>query len=312
MNLPSLSDMKLYFSNKSALIRIICRTKQWSGVKESDISDWIHFNFPDDIGKYLAVKILLHSLYYSEDNVIALLEHGIYNEILGEEAKASFVSGKNIYILPASAEGEIKVKIAKTLFVPLLDGNKPSESGNSIARCLTTKLQIPSENISFHFLLDPSQLSSYERVIIVDDCIGSGSQLDKFWNESFENLRNEVLKLGIDVYYLSLIGYADQVFQLQLAGALQGLKIVICDRLEEHNRTFSISNILWNNSSEELDMAINYFNEIEKKFGVPRLGYNGYDFSVFIHNSVPDWSLPIFWMENSDWKPLLKRKNSNF
>ncbi|WP_158638426.1 phosphoribosyltransferase-like protein [Panacibacter ginsenosidivorans] len=302
--------MKLYYSNKSTLIRVICRTNQWSGLKESNLTDWLQGNFKDPEGKYLAVKILLHSLYYSEENLIELLRHGIYHEIIGEEIKSNLIASNNIFVPQSVTEAEVRQKVDKILFVPLLDKNRPNESGNAIIRYLTTKLSISPSNTIFHFNIKDSDLDNIEKIIIVDDCIGSGDQLNTFWNTTFLDVKNKALAKGVDIYYLALIGYENQVLDLQLTGDLVGLRVVICDKLEERNKIYSSQNIIWN-SDEEMNFAITYFDDIGSKYGVPRVGYAGLDFSLFMHNSVPDWTLPIFWTENYDWKPLLKRKNSN-
>ena len=161
--------MKLYYSNKSTLIRVICRTHQWSGIQESNLTDWIQANFKDNEGRYLAVKILLHSLYYSENNLIELLRHGIYNIIIGQEIKDSLIQTKNIFVPHSISEAAVKEKLSKILFIPLLDGNKPNESANSIVRYLTSNIAIEQKNTAFHFHINPTDLHNYEKIIILDD-----------------------------------------------------------------------------------------------------------------------------------------------
>lgn len=308
---PSVTDMQLYCSNKSSLIRIICRTNQWSGLHESDVNDWLYNNFKDIQGKYLATKLLLHSLYYSEENLVALLTEGIYNQIIGEEVKEQLFNSGNIHLLNSVIGSQIKEKVNKTLFIPLLNSDKPNESGNSIIRYLTHKLHIPSSNIDFHFNVSHDKLDIFERVIIVDDCIGSGNQLNTFWNynDKVQSLKALGIARGIRFYYLVLIGYEKSIIELQINDNLIGIKVVVCDKLDECNRVFSSSNNIWADENE-LQFCIKYFENVQKNFGVKRLGYNGLDFAVFVHNTTPDWSLPIFWTENSDWRALLKRKES--
>ena len=309
---PSITDMQLYCSNKSSLIRIICRTNQWSGLREGDVNDWLHNNFQDIQGKYLATKLLLHSLYYSEENLVALLYEGIFNLILGQEVKQQLFESNNIHELLSVVNSQIREKIRSTLFIPLLESERPNESGNAITRYLTHKLKIPTPNVDFHFNIDEDKLDAFERIILVDDCIGSGNQLNAFWNlnDKIKKIKTIGNSKGIVFYYLALIGYENAVLDLQIDGNLLGLKVIICDKLQDSNRIFSSSNNIWADNAE-LNFCIKYFENVEKKFGVKRLGYNELDFAVFVHNTTPDWTLPIFWAENSDWRPLLRRKNSN-
>ncbi len=310
MSLPSITDMQLYCSNKQAVIRTICRTNQWSGVRECDVNDWINFNFKSDDGRYLATKILLHSLFYSEENLSQLLKRGVFDLILGRTANQRLVLLDEVFKIPSENESSIKAMLERTIFVPLLDKDKPSESGNAMLRLMTGRIGINAHNTEFHFKLTEERLSNYDRLIIIDDCIGSGAQLDNFWNKVFLPLRNSGWLQRHEIYYLSLVGYERQIQELQFEGRLPGLQVVLCDKLDERNRVFSSDNHMWR-SQEELDFAIAFFAELEQKMGIPRLGYNGLDFSVFLHSSVPDWALPIFWTKRSDWRPLLTRKNSN-
>jgi hypothetical protein len=312
MALPSDTDMELYCSNKRALLRTICRSNQWSGINEGNIDDWLHHNFKETKGKYFAIKILLHGLYYSESNLIELLKDGIYNKILGNNIKRKLISDKNIYKLKSEIEAEIRAELTKTLFIPLLDNDKPSESGNAIVRYLVHKLGILNGNTSFHFLVNLDELAKYSKIIIVDDCLGSGDQLNSFWNYNakFDIVKKKAQSLGIEIYYLILIGNEEALMELQLNGDLVGLKVIICEKVNKENRVFHLNNNIWNGDNDELEDAISYLDQINNVYGIPRLGFNEMDYAVFIHNTTPDWSLPIFWAENSDWKPLFKRKNS--
>ncbi|QDW27223.1 hypothetical protein FFJ24_021290 [Pedobacter sp. KBS0701] len=312
MAIPSDTDMELYCSNKKALIRTMCRTSQWSGVTEGEITDWLYHNFKETKGRYFAIKILLHALYYSEANLIELLKDGIYSKIFGDRLKTKLINDGNIYHPRSEMESIINGCIAETLFIPLLDSNSPSESGNSMIRYLTHKTGMSPVNAEFHFKVDLAKLDKYKYIVIVDDCLGSGQQIYDFWNtnSAIGDIKKEAQSRGIEIFYLILIGNEDALLDLQLNGDLQGLKVRICEKLSSDNRVFEVSNNIWNGDQEEMDEAIKYLDQIEAVYQVPRKGYNELDFAVFIHNTTPDWSLPIFWKQNSDWKPLFKRKNS--
>lgn len=312
MGIPSNTDMELYCSNKKALIRTMCRTEQWSGVTEGQINDWLHYNFRDLKGKYFAIKILLHALCYSEANLIALLEDGIYSKIFGDRLRKKLIADENIYFPKSELESLIKQDVESCLFIPLLDNDMPSESGNAMIRYLTHKLSVKSGNTSFHFNVDLGKMDRFKSIIIVDDCLGSGQQIYDFWNtnDAFKLVKEKAQSLGIDIFYLVLIANEDALLTLQLDGELVGLKVRTCENLNKENRVFELSNNIWSGDNDEMEEAIKYFDAIEATYQVPRVGFSGLDFAVFIHNTTPDWSLPIFWTENSDWKPLFKRKNS--
>jgi hypothetical protein len=287
MALPSNTDMELYCSNKKALLRTVCRSNQWSGINLGNIDDWLQNNFKDIKGKYFAIKILLHGLYYSENNLVDLLADGIYNKILGKWVKAKMVAEDNLHRLKSESEAEVKEELSKTLFIPLLNSNSPGESGNSIIRYLTQKLHINPKNTSFHFSCDLDGLSKFSRIIIVDDCLGSGDQLYRFWNSNDELLKMKVRaqSLNIEIFYLILIGNEDALLDLQLKEDLVGLKVVICEKIGNENRVFNLQNTIWDGDNEEMDEAVKYFDNISTVYDVPHLGYNNMDFAVFIHNT---------------------------
>lgn len=199
----------------------------------------------------------------------------------------------------------------KTVFIPLLDSSKPGESANQITRYLIQKMDINPNQTAFIdnlYLKDIEQLKS---IIFVDDCMGSGNQLEQFFDRSNVKLKIDfAFQNNVKVYYLILTGYKNNIDIIQKKKNLENIKIIACDELSDNDRIFNPKNIIWHDD-EEFQKAILYFKNLEKEYGISQYGWSNLDFAVFIHNTVPDWSLPIFWMENSDWAPLMKRKNSN-
>lgn len=308
------AEMKLYVSNKTIQIRTICRTSQWSGITESDVHHWMNGNFRDIEGRYIATKLLTHSLYYSEQNLISLLKSGIYQRILGSEIKDHLILNNNIYQPITTTNAVLREQLNKTLFIPLSDSKKPSESGNLMIRYLIHKLGVKSSNVNYHFDVQIDKLNQFNRIIILDDCVGSGYQIDDFWNydSEMQQIKDMASSLRMPIYYLTLVAYETNIHKLQLDEKLLGLKLVVCDKLNDNNRVFYNGNTeIWN-TTEEHKFASEYLDNIERSIGVKKLGYNDLDFMVIMHNTTPDWTLPVFWTENSNWTPLLKRKNSNY
>lgn len=64
-----------HIKNKTAFY--IHDITQWSDVELEDLDLWLA-NFPDDEGRYVAMRLLNRFVYYSERDVIRLLEHGLY------------------------------------------------------------------------------------------------------------------------------------------------------------------------------------------------------------------------------------------
>lgn len=301
---------KKYLDNRKALIRVICRTKQWSGLDECDIYNWLD-NFEDTFGKYIALKVLIHSIYYSEKNVVELLRHGIYEKIHSAEIKRKLVKENNILIPRTETNSLLQDRIESSAFVPLLDKSRPGESGNQMTRYLIQKLNIaPSQTFFFEKLTDKVILK-HKSIIFLDDCIGSGNQLDDFFGKpEVQTVVNLAVENNIEVYYLIITGYKHNIRKVQQKDNLKNIKIIACDELNDFDRIFNEQNILWQDK-EEFDKANQYFIDLENNVGIKQYGWSDLDFAVFMHNTVPDWSLPIFYVDNSDWTPLMTRKDSN-
>lgn len=154
-----------------------------------------------------------------------------------------------------------------------------------------------------------------KNLVIVDDCVGSGQQLRTFWEETEvsddgENLTIKELcqKYEAQANYLTLFGYNKSINELREEFA--ELNIICVLELDDQHRVFSDSSYIWEDK-EERTKAFNLFDSLAKNAGISTYGYKDLDFAFIMHKTIPDWSLPIFWQENSDWKLLLRRKNSN-
>lgn len=107
---------------------------------------------------------------------------------------------------------------------------------------------------------------------------------------------------------MTLFGYDKSISNLR--EELDDLNIYCVRQLSEAQRVFSDDSYIWNNTDER-DEAFSLFREITRMNGINLYGYKELDFAFIMHETIPDWSLPLFWQENTDWKLLMRRKNSN-
>src|SRR5437588_4607625 len=232
-------DYQQYLDEKLHQLRLVCQA-QWDCLNYSDVNKWIDANFQNDIeGQYYAVKILLHTVYYSKKDLIKLLDYGLNERIYGQIVKEEFIKSGNINILSSEMESSI-IKLRKTsFFVPLLDSNKPSESGNGIIGDIVHKLDIKESQVAFHWDVTEEKLQDSKILIFVDDCVGSGRQLKKFWNSAqITHIKEICVRRDIKVYYLVLIGYRKNLEKLKSNNELKGIEVTVCDLLTDSNRVF--------------------------------------------------------------------------
>lgn len=304
-------NYRQYLDEKIHQLKVVCRS-QWDYLNYSNLCAWLEDNFNGDLeGKYYAIKILLHTVYYKKVDIEKLIKYGLFEKIYGEIVKETLISNKNIYIENSSGSALVNSLKTKSFFIPLLDAMKPSESGNLFAGDLVHKFDINPAQVDFHWNVDEEKLKGKELLIFVDDCVGSGAQLKKFWNSlAIQNLKVICQKLGIKIYYLVLLGYDKNLDILKSENRLLGIEIVVCDVLTDKNRVFSDDNIIWDKANKERESAIKYFENLKKTRGVSFLGYKKLDFAVILHDRLPNWTLPIFWKKTVGWKNLIQRKTS--
>ncbi len=301
-----------YYRAKLPVLKALVRSKcDFLSFKE--IEEWINFNFDnDDEGKYYLLKILLNTIFYSKKDLIKLLEYGIYELVWSSQIK-SFLNSFKDHILPRNYyNGTITELKNKTCFIPLLDSDKPYESGNLVTGDLVHKLSVPKENVYFLHNINQDIIQNYEQLIIVDDCIGSGMQLKNFWkSQNIEFIKEYAKSNDFSITYLALIGYIDSVKKLKQAGSLENINVVVVEELTNENRIFHEENTaIWRKDSNEREKAVSYFNEIQKTRGVSFRGFKKLDFAVIFSDRIPNWSLPIFHKKSPDWKHLIRRKTT--
>lgn len=300
-----------YIERNLPVIFYLCRCRQWDGVSESIVKDWI-VNFQDLEGRYYAVRILKHLAYYSENDLEALLRHGIFDLIIGREILKDTLLPSGFNVIPTGLGAEARRRLARTLFVPLLVRPGPDESGTQVVRMLTHRLGVPPRNVVFHWQVGRAPMGGYERLIVCDDCLGSGEQIEEFWSGatiegSGATLRSVCSNEGWRPYYLALVGYEQRVQEIE--GKLQPLEIVAAEALTERNRVFEAGTDFWE-GEDEREAVCHYFERVERERGIRQRGFRGLDFGVVLHKTVPDWTVPMLWDSAPGWNIFLRRKNT--
>lgn len=312
-------DTGMYIHKCRLFIELMLSNQQWSGLTKSDIDRWIS-NFVElgESEKYYIYKLLSNIIYFSEKDVENILRDGVFNHLFGNIILNNQIVNK-FQLSMRALENIVIGEIRKTCFIPLLDASAPHESGNYISRILVQKGIIYQYQSLFCSSIDNDFISrGFNRIVIVDDCVGSGDQLTEYWTEKAtinieENNKKMLLKdwsknNGIEVHYLTLFGYENNIIQLQ--SSLPELKIHCVKMLGDVHRVFGDNSYVWDDN-EEKECALKIINQIAYEKSIDLYGYKGLDFALVMHQTIPDWSLPLFWRETPDWKCLIRRKNSN-
>ncbi len=310
------NNKRIYINKCKSYIEFMLTQQQWSGLKKEDIERWIkNFNDINLDEEYIIYKLLTNLIYYSESDVLDALKEGVnirlfYSNILQKQLDSGFQTSQN------ALRDIYKQELKKSCFIPLLDSNKPHESANYISRQLVQNGMIETTQSMFlHQIVEYDKIYNFTNLIIVDDCVGSGQQLETFWRTatikdgtSEKLLRKYCSEKNICAKYLTLFGYSSNI--QRLSKLFDDLQIVCVRSLEDSLRVFNQNSYIWD-SSEERANAIKLFSEYTSQNNVSLYGYNNLDFAFIMHRTIPDWSLPLFWTDSSEWNCLIRRKNSN-
>lgn len=288
-------------------------SKFWSKLDIDTFHTWLN-NFGTTEEKYCALKLLDRFVFYSEDDIIRLINFGFYElilkrKILDYEIRNGFTS-KNESLLNIKADF-----ITNTSVLPLVTDNL-SESSLAMARYLTNEIGFPEKNILDLNSLNSEDLKKSKNLIIIDDFIGSSSQLYTFWNNTkilvdgisifTKNLKTQFPNLEIE--YFCLICTEDGLLNFTTENVDVGLRITYCEMLTSKYKVFGKDSVYFNN--DEVEECKNILDLLCKKNKINLLGYKSLDYAIAFHHSIPDSSLPLFYSQTDNWTPLFKNKKT--
>ncbi|MFC1999175.1 hypothetical protein ACFLXE_00265 [Chloroflexota bacterium] len=293
------------------LVEFCIEARCWDGVDHEAFVGWLN-NFPDNEGEYYALRLLHRFIYYSETDTIQLCRHGLFNLLLGQEVlaeqKRSGFSKPQDELLQQLDQG-----LRDSRIVPLLDQDKPFESGNLVTRWLVQRLSIPGGLIVNPVEMVEEIEGGCNRIVIVDDCVGSGDQIVNFWNEPIKGYPfspNELAQNRPQVKfdYLTLVAVRSGL--QQASKETPGLRITACETLGDEHRVFG-PNSQFFHSQDEQDNAEQYLQSLLPQRGIRIRGHDGLDYAIAFNHNIPDWTLPLFHKKRPNWRPLMLRKDSD-
>lgn len=293
-----------YIERNQPLVEFFVKTDQCGGLSIPLLRRWLS-NFPDDKGKYFAVRMLKHFLFYSDNDVLRLLQFGFEYFVKEKKARQRMLKS-NFVMMPSILNPLLQEELNDTIFIPLLSDNKPTESGEEIIRLLSKKLQISDSCCMFHWDLTDEVVDRVSRIVIVDDNIGSGDQLETFWKYPLDLYCNDfdqmLNKFSLEIVYLSLVAVSGTIDRLRVQ--FPKLSVIASEEVDESYSVFSDRSYFWR-TLEEKEEAKDYIQTLAEERGVPFLGHKSMDYAVMIGKYIPDWVLPIFWKSAADWQPLI-------
>ncbi|MCL9807458.1 hypothetical protein NAT51_18165 [Flavobacterium amniphilum] len=286
----------------------------WSKLDNDSLNKWLN-NFKTDNEKYCAAKLLDRFVYYSESDILRLLEYG-FNELIFKRYASKAEIDSNFTI---QNNDIIKLKddfLSKCAILPLATMNNPSESSFAITRYMTNDLGFSETKILNLNNLNSQYLQSIENLVIIDDFIGTGNQILDFWNYGQVNVDGKPMYVNrlkdnfqnLEIEYLCLVCTEEGYNNFHAENIMAGLRITYCEKLTTKFKVFGSSSIYF--EKHEVDLCKETLEKLCAKNNIDFLGYQGFDYAIAFHHSIPDTSLPLFFKQEANWHPLFKNKKT--
>jgi hypothetical protein len=148
--------------------------------------------------------------------------------------------------------------------------------------------------------------ASIKRYVFIDDFCGSGSQATLYLKQLVENIKFE--NQAIEVNYLMLFGTEFGIKEVRKLGVFNAVEAVFT--IDETFKTFSVDSRYFKVLPDET-IDREFSRDTALKYGTslfnPPLGYGNCELLLGLYHNTPDNSLPIFWSEENEWKPIFKR-----
>lgn len=308
-----------------AYYQTIWREKWKDGTNQAE--DWLD-NFVDvDMNKHDKQRI----------NMLHLLSKFMYfgNKELRQLLRSMF---RDLFKYPIvesirKANGDtVDERIIRTGYLRELRATRflgvgnPSESGVHMLYFFRQESQLPknffintSDIFSTHIETDrtpdykerkylKSELSTIgiKRYVFIDDFCGSGSQATNYLKSTVENIKFEDPTIKVD--YLMLFGTENGINTVRNLKIFNTVEAVFT--IDETFKAFSDNSRYFNIIPDEI-IDKNFSKETALEYGVnlfgQPLGYGNCELLLGLHHNTPDNSLPIFWSEKDQWKPIFKR-----
>ncbi|GAB5525117.1 MAG: hypothetical protein Roseis2KO_29890 [Roseivirga sp.] len=291
----------------------------WSGIDHNRLNNWLSLfkNTSSQEEEYLAYTLLDKLVYYNKKDCLKLIESGIYDLVVKDQV--SLADEMAFFKAPEGRLNSLsKDLMSKLGFMTLtsIDESETTASSRVIARYLVHDLGIPERNI-----FDPEHLElalkKFDTIILIDDFIGSGSQIINFWYYQDVPFKKSVEKIGrlcldeeVKIKYLCIVASKQGISNFYGHGEMNNLVIHPCELIDESHDAFGPSS----DSFESEDDRIKYkriFDQVCKRNDIKSVGYDKNSFTIAFEHTIPDSSLPIFWQKRDTHLIRNKRTGKN-
>ncbi len=290
------------------------KNKIFNLIMEKDRQYWRKFEGPDEIFKwlhnfsnedeiYLALVLASNILYYTLDQMRYLWRIILMNRVKLLVLDEMFRDGA----LPDIAEWFPEYLREKCIFVGY---GKASKSGQSAVYFFKQSHNVRDLKYMelFEFLHSSEDLSTKERIFLLDDFVGSGNQAKTTWYNKIDGKSfNEVSAQNphLKFIYIAMVGLKDGKKEIEKNTPM---KVILGEELDERFKCFSDVSVIYRDPNERIK-AREVMQEKGRMLYKWPLGYDNMELAVAFYHNTPNNSLPVIWkrMPDGSWYPLFER-----
>ena len=249
-----------------------------------------------DLEQRIALFLLCNFVYYNEEEVRYLLKLMLdkYIHLFFDDEMYGIIKEQNIASL-----------IENTRFSPL--GNQSESS--SFMLYLFRQVNELSKN-------DFDETKACNTIVFVDDFSITGTQAEWYIKEYLRK-RDDAKEKRI--YILLMIATEEAIAKIRKIPYITD--VIACVTMDETSKAFSDSSILFQKYNPRIKeqakkICLHYgdkiISDVDRKDGATALGYGNGAYLMGAYYNTPNNTLPIFWSEEKQWKPIFKRYNKKY
>lgn len=178
---------------------------------------------------------------------------------------------------------------------------RPGESGGYVLYFFRHENNLGVRN----FLTQPDKLPpNVDTIVFVDDVVLTGLQAEHYLNRATSAYDADKRKILLTFFSTN---EAEDILEKN------GISVISCIKLDERCRCFSTkSNVFVNHSSHRDNCKV-----LAEAYGAKLkpehpLGYGDGQYAFGFHYNTPDNTLPLFWSEQGNWTPVMKRYEKTY
>ena len=260
------SDAALLLHHRDDVNEVVSKLRGTKTVEA--VEEWL-LNFAADDERRLALKLLKSVRYF--DLQATRQWCGALHGRLGRELGEAFY---------------------RALFITF---GGPAKSGAAVARYYYAATGVDAKR--FRSEREVGSTSCKGTYILLDDFIGSGSQITKYWE------RMNPASQRSEWVCAALLGYKAGIERIRSA---TGIRVIVNEVLDDSDKVFSPESTIFDHAEKATARLIleSYGNRLYP--GHP-LGYEDGQALIAFYDSVPNNTLPVIWSERAGWKPIYRR-----